>query len=203
MAKTTGGIRGNASPASLSELAADAVDYYVSGNGYNLNGSLRSGGGIEGEDRLLMKGLDEATSSPLGATTTLYRGVSAESIFGKDISTKYGLLKSGLVNNYTDADVAQVVSELRAKTIGKTFVDKGYMSTSKVANVGEGFGGSQPIVLRITAKKSTKGIDLNKVRSIYKNNTNEKEVLLARNTRYKITKLYAKDGHICIDATII
>ena len=45
MAKTSGGIRGTANSTRLSELAIDAVDYYVSGNGYNLNGSLRTGGG--------------------------------------------------------------------------------------------------------------------------------------------------------------
>lgn len=160
------------------------------------------GGGIDGEDKLLKKGLDEATAYPLGSAITLYRGVSAESIFGKDFE-EYGLLKSGLLNNYTDTDVVQAVVNVRKATIGRTFVDKGFMSTSTSSAIGESFGGTQPVVMRISAKKSTRGIDLNKVRGLYRNNTYEREVLLARNTRYKVTKIYAKNGHIYVDASII
>lgn len=130
----------------------------------------------------------------------LYRGVSAKAIFGDDV--KYGYLKSGLVNGDTDADVTAYLSQVKRGTIGETITDRGYMSTSKTASTGESFGGEQPIVLRLTTKKRTHGIDLDSKRSIYKNNTSEREVLLARGLSYKITKLYAKNGHIYADAII-
>lgn len=47
MGKTSGNIRGN--NGKLSPLATDAVDYYVSGNGYNLQYALRSGGVLKGK----------------------------------------------------------------------------------------------------------------------------------------------------------
>ena len=42
MGKTSGNIRG--SNGNLSPLATEAVDYYISGNGYNLQYALRTGG---------------------------------------------------------------------------------------------------------------------------------------------------------------
>lgn len=198
MGKTSGNIRGG--NGNLSPLATEAVDYYISGNGYNLQYALRTGGGIDSEDALLRRGLEEATSKPLGKEMVLYRGVSAKAIFGEDV--KYGYLKSGLVNGDTDADATTYLSQAKRGIIGKTITDRGYMSTSKSASTGESFGGEQPIVLRLTTKKRTKGIDLDSKRSIYKNNTSEREVLLARGLSYKITKLYAKNGHIYADAII-
>lgn len=43
MGKTSGNIRGGKE--NLSPLATEAIDYYVSGNGYNLQYALRTGGG--------------------------------------------------------------------------------------------------------------------------------------------------------------
>lgn len=159
------------------------------------------GGEIDGEDALLRRGLDEATSKALGKEMVLYRGVSAKAIFGDGV--KYGYLKSGLVNGDVDADVSAYLSQVKRETIGKTITERGYMSTSKNATTGEGFGGEQPIVLRFTTKKKTMGIDLDSNRAFYRNNTSEREVLLGRGMSYKITKIFGKNGKIYADALLL
>lgn len=127
----------------------------------------------------------------------LYRGTAAKSIFGENV--QYGYLKSGMEDN----DVDTYIESVRKSVVGKTITERGYMSTSKTAKTGESFGGEQPIVLRLTTKKSTKGIDLDSNRAIYRNNTGEREVLLGRGLSYKITKIYGKNGKIYADALLL
>lgn len=196
MGKSSGGVRGENR---LSALAREAVDYYVEGNGYGLNYALRNNETLSGEDALLAKGLDEATSRALGKDYTLYRGVSAASIFGGNV--QYGLLKSAIVNGDREAYVVEALE--RAKKIAYLPKrDKGFMSTSTSLESAESFGGSQNVIMRMTVKRGTKGIDLTKNRSIYKTNTYEKEVILSRGLSYKITKIGSYKGKIIVDAII-
>lgn len=196
MGKSSGGVRGERG---FSALAREAIDYYVDGNGYGLNAALRNNEALYGEDALLQKGLDEATSRVLGRDYTLYRGVSAASIFGADV--QYGLLKAAIVDGNREGYVVEALEKAK-KIAYQPKRDKGYMSSSISLEQAESFGGSQNVIMRMTVKKGTKGIDLTKNRSIYKTNTYEKEVILSRGLAYKITKIGAYKGKIIVDAII-
>lgn len=196
MGKSSGGVRGGSR---LSALAKEAVDYYVDGNGYDLNYALRNNEALSREDALLQRGLDEATDRALGKDYTLYRGVSAASIFGEDV--QYGLLKSAIVNGDREAYVVEALEKAK-KIAYQPKRDKGYMSSSTSLEQAESFGGNQNVIMRMTVKKGTKGIDLAKNRSIYKTNTYEKEVILSRGLSYKITKIGSHKGKIIVDAII-
>lgn len=52
-------------------------------------------------------------------------------------------------------------------------------------------------MLRINPNKRAKGMDLDK------HSIGEEEVLLRRNTRYKVKKVYGKAGNIYVDVDII
>lgn len=136
--------------------------------------------------------MDQATAKPLSKSYTLYRGVSASSIFGDDV--QYGLVKSAIIDGNREPYVMEAL---------KVKKDKGYMSCSKKPDTAEGFGGTQNVVMKMTVKKGTKGIDLTENRSVYKNNTNEQEVILARGLSYRVTKIYSSNGLIYVDAEIL
>ena len=205
MGRNAGGVIGNtastSSSGNLSELASNALEYYVSGNGYDLSYTLRHGEKPQGEDALLMKGLDEATQRPLAESMMVYRGVPIESLYGNAGAENYGLLKSHLLNNNKEGYVVDAYNKVLTQR-QKSYVDKGYMSTTKSGDLAQGYGSSKNIVMKLNVPKGTKGFDMTKSNA-YKTNTYEKEVLLARGTKFKIGKPYAKNGVIYIDATII
>lgn len=195
-----GGVRNSNTGRRFSEFVKEAIDYYVDGNGYGLNYSLRNGEELEGEDAMLKKGMDQATAKPLSKSYTLYRGVSASSIFGDDV--QYGLVKSAIIDGDREPYVMEALNKAQATAL-KVKKDKGYMSCSKKPDTAEGFGGTQNVVMKMTVKKGTKGIDLTENRSVYKNNTNEQEVILARGLSYRVTKIYSSNGLIYVDAEIL
>lgn len=115
-------------------------------------------------------------------TEVLYRGL--DSNFTKELKNKYH------INNIDD------VEELNSKLVGKTLIDKSYMSTSKDLNIAADFardkGSGKTTVLHISGKK--KGVDvvghINNAKAI-----REKEFVLKRGTRLKILKVsLSKNG---------
>ena len=206
MAKTYGGIRENAggrpkkSEIPYSELAIEALDYYADGNGYGVSYALRNDENPYGEDALLMKGLDEATSRPLNKDYTLYRGVSAESILGKDV--QFELVRYALIHNDNSKMCIDALGKAKTNAL-RTHTDKGYVSTSTRNDIAERFGTDQNVVLKIKADKGTKGIDFVNSKIVDNTHKGEKEVLLARGLHYKVKRLYAKNGIIYADATIV
>lgn len=199
MGRNSGGVIQTNRGGRISELAKEAIDYYVDGNGYDLNYALRNGEKVEGEDALLQKGLDEATSKPLGKSFTLYRGVSFASVFG---DAEYGYVKAAIVDNDSSSYVQEAFKKAK-KNAMQVKTDKGYMSGSLKSDVAESFGGSRNVIMKMSIKKGTKGIDLNANKSLYRNNTYEQEVILTRGLKYKITKVYSRNGRIYVDADII
>jgi len=75
------------------------------------------------------------------------------------------------------------------------------MSTTKSKKIADEWGGfsgsSMPVVMRISANKKTKGVDLSK------HKMGQKEILLKRGVQYKIKKIYGSNGQIYVDVTII
>lgn len=211
------------SRAFFSEDEADAVEYYVSGDGMYINDMLRNGdakyGGKTQEDIDYIKSLDDATSKTIH-DTTLYRSVDAESLFGKMSDTEYEILERVLsgdksfepggvnYNYYNKVGVIPKIKELRDKSIGKVINDKGFMSTTKDYSIAKDWGGfsgsNKPVILEIKTNRNTKGADVSKIRGgKLENMMNQREVLLARNQKYKINRIGKRDGNIYVNIEIV
>ena len=200
-------VSGSSKP--LSQDEKDAIEYYVSGDGMFINNMLRERNGMSqsdmyAEDKEFMKDLDSATDRNLGKEITLYRSVDASAVFGNISDTQYENLVANLVYGDNQKAVINSINGIVENTVGKTITDKGYMSTSKDYSVASEWGGfsgsSKPVVIEFKTKKSTKGVD---VSYTDKNaTTKQHEVLLARNQKYKILGVTAKDGNVYVKAEL-
>ena len=195
----------------------DAIEYYVSGDGMGINNLLRGRNGftendLDAQDRKIMKDLDSALDNNLGEQT-LYRAVDASAIFGDISDLDFENLKGELIYKefsnskgaYSQTQLAKVNNTVNT-ALNKSFIDKGYVSTTRDASIAEGWqgftGSDKDIVLKIKTSKNTKGADVSKatkrLREIESNNP-QKETLLARNQKYKVNKIYGKNGCIYVD----
>lgn len=209
------GSRGvkSASNSYLTGAEADAVEAYVSGESMFVNNALRGVNDITltAEEMGQVKTLDKVLNQKVSGT--LYRSVDAEAIFGKMSDVAFDNLKSEILySEFSKAkgeysqNIAKQVNSTLSKTQGKTFTDKGFVSTSKseqIANSwGDFTGSSKPIVAKITTGSHTKGRDVSKATKNIANSEKadpQKEVLLARNQQYQITDIYGKNGNIYVD----
>lgn len=204
----------------ITDKQKEAVEYYVSGDGMYINDILRGRNGLTLEDlteqdKELMQDLDEALNRTI-EPQTLYRNVDASAIFGNISDLDYDNLKSELTYKYFSGQkgqyaesVANKCNNLINKVEGKTFIDKGYVSTTldeKIANEWQDFTGSEkPIVLKITTDKTVKGLDVSnltdKLKEVELENP-QKEILLARNQTFTINKVYGQNGNIYVDVKV-
>ena len=184
---------------------SEALEWYVSGEGQWINQYLRGRGDFgelsKDEERLLDL-LSNATDRILSdKINTLYRSVDAKAVFGDLSYTEWEQLQGGLL--YGIEKELDKVKPLINKTKEKIITEKAFMSTSKeygvVADWGDFTGAEMPVVLEFDVPKGTKGADL--VRFDVEGDE-QYEVLLAKNTQYKITDISAKDGQIYLKAKI-
>ena len=188
----------------VDEDAEGAAEYYVSGDGMWINQYLR--GNINDpdfrftqQDAEYLRDLDRATSNPLSENQTLYRSVDASAIFGRLSAIQYENLVSGLVygDKYGMGKSESLIKGVR----GKTLTEKGFMSTTKDAQIAHEWGGfsgsSKPVVLELKVPKGTTGKDLS---SHY---MAQNEVLLSRGQQYMISGVSAKNGNVYVTAEII
>lgn len=188
----------------VDEDAEGAAEYYVSGDGMWINQYLR--GNINDpdfrftqQDAEYLRDLDRATSNPLSENQTLYRSVDASAIFGRLSAVQYENLVSGLVygDKYGMGKSESLIKGVR----GKTLTEKGFMSTTKDAQIAHEWGGfsgsSKPVVLELKVPKGTTGKDLS---SHY---MAQNEVLLSRGQQYRISGVSAKNGNVYVTAEII
>ncbi|MCK9596495.1 ADP-ribosyltransferase [Candidatus Pacearchaeota archaeon] len=136
-----------------------AVSSYMGGPGLNINELLREGKILDPIYEKIKFGLDKITSRKLKSDATLYRLIRFS---GSEKSNFY-------------------------KTLTPTFTDKAFVSTSNnfekfrrsfMKNYFYGNG----ILMKIYVKKGQKGCDISSISSF----KNEAEVLLPRNTKFKI-----------------
>ena len=192
----------------------EALEWYVSGDGMWINQYLRGrydAGTLTDTEHELLKLLTSATDKQLpDDIVKLYRSVDAEAVFGHidqaDWENLYEYIKYGADSfgkgAYAD-NIRRKTEALLGKTKGKTITEKGFMSTTKEYDVaaewGDFTGSEMPIVLELDVPKGIKGADLKK----FDVEGNEQfEVLLARNTKYKINDISVKDGQIYIKAEL-
>ncbi len=152
----TGGSGGKSMPKpKLTSKEKTYLSSYSGDDFFRLNKELRSGDSDDPAVKLLDSAIAKG-SVPAG--TTLYRGMSIEA--AKKL--------------FPDGNIE----------VGQTVSDKGFMSTSKSANVAQswGMGG---VVLKINAKNGAKGLDLDGIARAGL----EKEVLLPRDARVTVTRI--------------
>ena len=186
----------------------EALEYYVSGDGMWINQYLRNDGQGFGElsdgEKQYVSDLDSALSRTV-QDRELYRSVDASAVFGDiDFYNLEAAVIYGQADKYSQAAYKQAQS-----LIGTTKTEKGYMSTTRDAQIAEEFGGftgaTNPVVMRITPSKSTKGANVSKATkgiAEVERADPQKETLLARNQKYTINRIYGKNGHIYVDVSM-
>lgn len=190
-------------PHTLTPDERSAVEAYVSGDRMDINQILRgSGGEMRPDERELVKDLDSALADPLGKPQTLFRSVDAEAVFGKMSQLQYEQMRDAVV--YHDNTHMKTANEFMAKVQGRTITEKGYMSTTKdfeIASEWGGFTGSdKPIVLKLNVPGSTRGRDLVEFEV---EGEEQKEVLLSRGQKYRVTGYGSENGSIIVYADIL
>lgn len=184
--------------------AEGAAEYYVSGDGMWINQYLRGriddpGFQFTPQDAEYLRDLDRAVSNPLMKDQTLYRSVDASAIFGNISDLQYENLVSGLV--YGDKYGLGKSQNILNATQGKTLTEKGFMSTTKDAQLAHDWGGfsgsSKPVVLELKVPKGTTGKDLSG------HYMAQNEVLLSRGQQYRINGISAKNGNVYVTAEVV
>lgn len=194
MGRNSGGVRGGGGSFSQAQIE-NALSDYVNGYSSEINGWLRSPSdySISPDNIANVRILDSILTAPI-KNEVLFRKTEAKSIFGYLSQSDYDKLYMHVVEGASNGDIRKVI----AKATGRTFTEKGFMSTSKSATIAEDLDfATKPIMLRINPGKKARGMDLDK------HSIGEEEVLLKRNTRYKVKKVYGKRGEIYVDVDII
>lgn len=183
-----------------------AIEQYVSGEMMYVNQILRGRSEYpigEDEKKIVME-LDKATNNKVNYDV-LYRSVDASSVFGNISQMQYENLVSRLVYNDNSRIVQQSVGGILNNAIGRQLTERGFMSTTASEQVAHEFGGytgaEKPIVLRIETSGKARGYDVGK--SIYEvSDEPQREVLLRRNTSYRVTGVNAKNGNIVVNVKL-
>ena len=203
---------------SFTSSQASAIEYYASGDGMYINNMLRGRAGVNesdltADDKQLIKDMDAALNNDLGEQT-LYRSVDASAIFGNDVDI-YDLMNEIRNKQFSNAkgeysqNKAKELNKVINSTIGKTITDKSYVSTTRDSSIAENWqdftGSANPVVMKISTSKGTKGANISnatKYLSELERDNPQKETLLGRNQKYKINKIYSKNGMVYVDVSM-
>ena len=186
----------------------EAVEYYASGEGMYINQFIRRGqyDSLTDEEKELVKKLDEATQADIVEAPKLYRSVDASSVFGNMSVDEYVSLTDGYVYNDSFAIKKTQAIRDRVKT-GDVITEKGFMSTSEDYDVVSDWydftGSDRPITLELTVPDNTRGCKVYELTPEVEETDPQREILLPRNTKYKITEITTRDGLIYVKADIV
>ena len=195
--------RHKTSASTLTQEQRNALEDYVSGDTMYINQVLRGKAGeATKEDKEIIKVMDSALDVELGKKQTLWRSVDASAVFGNVTAIDYENMRGALV--YNDSYGKQKTEAIFKRVIDKVIPEKGYMSTTtdfEIASEWGGFSGSEmPIVLKLETTKKTRGRDL----SMFDvEGQEQKEVLLARNQKYHVSRFGSQDGNIIVYAEMV
>ena len=199
----------------------DALEYYVSGEGMWINQFLRGdefGGELNAGEKEFLRDLDKITNSDSVKEDVLYRTLDASVLFGNMSEFEFDDFRQEIVHNafsgakgsYSQNKAKEIQNRIN-NAMGKTITEKGFMSTSKSLNIVENnqytFGSTKPVVMEISGVRGTKGYDVmknasSKLKAVEKSDP-QKEVLLARGKKYKITSVGTKNGNIYVKARLV
>lgn len=179
----------------------EALEWYVSGDGMWINQYLRDSsafGELNETETQLLSLLESATSKELEPIDNLYRSVDAKVIFeGLDETEIEQMMQHLLYGDsaYDKGAYSQGIKKRMEKALsdakGKTFTEKGFMSTTVDKKVAEQFGdftgAENPIVIELDTKgKKLKGANVD---FLDIEDDPQRERILAKNTRYKINDI--------------
>ena len=192
-------------PRPMTANESAAVESYVSGDTMYINQVLRERAGeMTAEDRELVRDLDSALNVPIGKRQTLYRSVDAEAVFGRMSGLDFENLRGAVVYGDDSRIARQTAERLIGRAQGATITERGYMSTTKDAEIAAEWGGftgsEKPIVLRLDVPASAHGRDLEMFEV---EGAEQGEVLLARGQRYHVSRIVGENGKIVIHAEIL
>lgn len=196
-------------PAPLTKDEADAVEWYVSGDGQYINQLLRGrvADPMRDYEREAVEALDRATDRTV-EVDTLWRSVDASALFGRISDRSFEQMEDLLV--YGEGSLEGVSADsVRARLdsiVGKSFTDSGFMSTTKDMQLALDWrdftGSDHPVVLEIKTGGSAKGLDLGRELPDLEARMEQDEVLLARGSRYRITGYRAEQGQIVFEVEL-
>lgn len=180
----------------------NVLENYVSGDGMWINSYLRNPtefGNLTEDEKEYLSIMDYALKNDI-KETTLYRSVDARAVFGNITDSEYDDLKSQLLYGNDNKKALELINSVK----GKEIVEKGFMSTTTEQRIaldwGDFSGSDKPIVLELKTPKGTKGKNLH---FLDFEDDPQREVLLARNTKYKINSIETKEGQIYLKAEVI
>ncbi len=194
----------------LTSEQKEALDYYTE-DGYYINNMLRNDRPLDSLEQNYIKLLDQATDAKV-KQDTLYRIVDAKTIFEGINDFSYEDLRSHLILGDDAYDKGAYSQGIKARmekmiqnSIGKTHIDKGYMSTTfdeetAQEKYSDDTHGRNKVLLRITNTKGAKGRDISK--EYNRDYDIENEVLLSRGNKYKVNRIYSKDYLIYVDVEL-
>ena len=206
----------------LTQDEADSLEYYVQDAGYTyINDKLRGFDKTPMEENHIeaIKNIDNVISRNIVKEKTLYRGIGGNVLFPtmnpyeNRLMNLYFSNKSaydslpndewydGVLYKGAKDNVERYIKEIE----GRTFNDKGYVSTSKTIDGTKVFTDSyqNPIVIEFqNIPENTHGIDLSNFAEGREFKT-ENEVLLHRDLNYKITGSKLIDNKVVFTAEII
>lgn len=158
---------GVSDPEHAMDIVEDALDEYTGMDAMDLNAMLRNDEALVGRYARTVSEMD-AAMRPLGQDILLTRNVSE-----RYLQDTLGLDTSVYRFDAWNAQVA-----------GKTFTAKEYLSTSWDRSA-QAYS-DRRVVMNIHASKSTRGI--------ITTNYSESEIVLARNTRYRVDRIHSGDN---------
>lgn len=184
------------------EQINNVLENYVSGDGMWINSYLRNPtefGNLTEDEKEYLSIMDYALKNDI-KETTLYRSVDAKAVFGNITDIEFDDLKSQLIYGNDNKKALELINSVK----GKEIVEKGFMSTTTEKRIaldwGDFSGSDKPIVLELKTPKGTKGKNLH---FLDIEDDPQREVLLNRNTKYKINSIETKEGQIYLKAEVI
>lgn len=155
-----------------------ALEDYVSGEFMWINQTLRGRNpnitmdDLTDAEREELRHLDEATRATTVRQSKLWRSVDASALGMDD----------------RDIDRAIYEGDTLQKIVGREFTERGFLSTTTDKKLAEDFGdftgATNPVVIEFNVPKGIRGADTSRFDIP---EAPQKEVLLARNTRYRVT----------------
>lgn len=185
------------------DKAAEAYEWYVSGDGQHINQQLR---GIMREamtdyEREAVDLIDSLMDEH--GNKTLYRSVDVSALGAQPSLLQFEQMEDFVL--YGD-DAAGAKARLDA-IVGREFTEKGFMSTTKDLEIATDWrdftGAERPVVLEIAGADKAAGIDMERAFPMLEERMGQAEVTLERGTRYAVTGYRAEAGSIVFEVEII
>ncbi|MDE6644374.1 MAG: hypothetical protein K2K27_09790 [Muribaculaceae bacterium] len=191
----------------------DALDAYVGGDMMWINQYLRGRGDfgeLTAKEKQFIEDLTQVTQSDIVGERTLWRSVDARAIFGEMSAMTFESLEDYFIYGDTSEPTKRKIQRL-LNIVGKEFVEKGFMSTTKdhdiAADWGDYTGSDFPILLKIHTTANTRGVDVERYTKIHNPEAEEDnpqaEMLLSCNQKFKVVSVSKDSGNICVEVELI